>query len=182
MSWNLGSKEKRTRVNHSGSAAPAVVKICSDYSKINGVAVMQNCCEIGIKHFAFLEDINQSSDLFPGKLYFFLTLSIGLPDVQCYWDCFNCARHSWGPSWLAATGICPDLNKTLGFPRSLPDYLFHSCSMYVWPSIPSLSPVCSKPSCWSAESLRQPLVLLPLRWYIAHCHGRSMARPKGFIP
>lgn len=67
---------------------------CGDSSKINGVAVMQNFCDIGIKHFAFLGVINQSSDLFPGKFYFFLTLSMRLPDVLCYWDCFSHARNS----------------------------------------------------------------------------------------
>lgn len=45
---------------------------------------MQNFCDNDIKHFAFLGVINQSSDLFPGKFYFFLTLSMRLPDVLCY--------------------------------------------------------------------------------------------------
>lgn len=92
-----GNKEQRTKVCLLENAAPAVVKICGDSSEMNGVAVMQNCCEC-IKHFALLGDINQSSDLFPGKFYFFLTFSIGLPDVLCYWDSLSHARHSWGPS------------------------------------------------------------------------------------
>lgn len=172
-SW--GSKEWSTKVYPLESTAQAVVKVCGDSSKINGVAVMQNCCEIGIKHFAFLGDINQSSDLFPGKFYFFLTLSIGLPDVLCYWDRLSHARHSWAPSWFAETEVCPDFNKTLGFPKGFPNYLLHSSSMPMWPSTSSPSPVTSNPSCWSAERLRQTIILLPLQWKGVYCNSRRSA-------
>lgn len=113
-----GSKERSTKVNPLGSAAPAVVKVCGDSGKINGAAVMQNRCEIGIRHFAFLGDINQSFDLFPGKFYFFLTLSIGLPDVRCYWDSLSCARHSWGPSWFLQLGSFLISIKHWDFPKA----------------------------------------------------------------
>lgn len=136
---------------------------------------MQNCCEISINHFAFLGDINQSSDLFPGKFYFFLTLSIGLPDVLCYWDCLSHAKHSWGPSWFAETGICPDFNKMLGFPKGFPNCLLHSSSTSMWPSTSSLSPVTSNPGCHSADSLRQTVTLLLLQWKGVHCNSRSTA-------
>ena len=135
---------------------------------------MQNYCKIGIKNFAFLGDINQSSDLFPGKFYFFLTLSIGLPDVLCYWDCLSHARHSYGPSWFAETGICPDFNKALGFPKGFPNCLCHFSSTSVWPSTSS-PPVTSNPCCQSAESLRQTIVLLPSQLKGVYCNSRSSA-------
>lgn len=66
-----GRKGQCTKVCPSEIDAPPVVRDCGDSSKINGVVVMQNFCDIGIKHFVFHEVINQSSDLFPGKFYFF---------------------------------------------------------------------------------------------------------------